>query len=266
MGELEPEIRAADLAADVAQNRLEAARLHGAADAEWQPRIDAHLDVYDEIVETLVGHHRDIADRTDIEIGADTRWSAIWEMGGRCLAISRVLLHDMRGGFCSESDGTLRALHEAVQLLSALSFYREDEAVRRWLAGDWVRPAEVREIQARQQELAIERMREAGIEPEGGDVAELGRQIYGAMSESTHHRRGGFPESISVPLRRFAYGPHPDAERRAAHLAFAGELLEEVVLVVGSALGEVIGGTVWQDIIRPRQARMERVRETHPLP
>ena len=69
-------------------------------------------------------------------------------MGGRCLAVSRVLLHDLQGGFASEAVGTLRALHEAVQLLAALAFHLEDDAARRWLAGEWIRPKEARAIQA----------------------------------------------------------------------------------------------------------------------
>lgn len=108
----------------------------------------------------------------------------------------------------------MRALHEAVQLLNAISFHLEEDAVRRWLAGAWIRPAEAREIQGRKQALADERMRELGMEPEGGDLVQLGRDLYGSLSESAHHQRGGFRESVApalassstarIPMRRSA--------------------------------------------------------------
>jgi hypothetical protein len=266
MGELEPEIRERALSEGVAQAREEAERLHELHERRWQPRIDAHLQIYDEAIDTLIGYHQQVADRTDLEVGADTRWSAIWEKSGRCLAIARVLLHDMRGGFCSESDGTLRTLHEAVQLLAALAYYREEDDLRRWLRGEWVRPAEARRVLERKQAYADERMREMGIEPEVGDLAELAREIYGYMSASAHHERRGFPESVSRPLRAFAYGPHPDPERRAAHLNYAGELLEEVVIVVGDSLQDLIRPGFYAEHVRPLQEAMARVREQHPLP
>ncbi len=266
MGDLEPEIHPADVPDEVARLRIAADAEHAIAEAYWGPRIEAHLAVYTGVIDRLVEHHREIADRTDLVIGADTRWSAMWEMGGRCLSTARVLLHDLRAGFCSESDGTLRSLHEAVQLLSALSSHLEEDAVRRWLAGEWVRPGEVRQIQERHHAFAVERMREAEIEPEPGNFAELGKEIYSAMSSSSHHERGGFPESISVALRRFAYGPHPDPERRAGHLAFAGELLEEVLLVVGAAFRDIFGGNYYGDVVRPLQERFERIRAEQPLP
>ena len=265
MSELEPELRAADLSSDVIRKREIADAMHAAAEVHWQPRIDAHIAVYSGVVADLVEQHRDIADKTNLGIRDFTRWSAMWELSGRCLAISRVLLHDLRGGFCSEADGSLRALHEAVQLLDALSFHLEDDDLRRWLAGEWVRPADARAVQGRKSEFADERMREAGIEPHPGDIAELGKQIYSLMSSSSHHEREGFPESISIELRRFAYGPHPDAERRAGYLAYAGQLLEEVVLVVGSAFRDIIGGDYYVDVVRPLQERLERVREEYPL-
>jgi hypothetical protein len=67
-------------------------------------------------------------------------------------------------------------------------------------------------------------------------------------------------------LRTFAYGPHPDPERRAGHVTFAGELLEEVVLVVGDAFRDIIGGDFYARAVQPIQATMVRVREEAPLP
>lgn len=83
-------------------------REHEVFDDHLQVRIDAHLNAYDGVIDALITTHKAIADRTDLEIGADTRWSAMWELAGRCLAVSRVVLHDLRGGFASEADGSLR--------------------------------------------------------------------------------------------------------------------------------------------------------------
>jgi len=266
LSELEPEIHGAELSDDVRAARALAESSFGESEAYWRPSIEAHLAAYADSIDVLVGHHRDIADRTDIEIGADTRWSAIWELGGRCLAIARVVLHDMRGGFASEADGNIRSLHEAVQLLAAVAYFREDDALRRWLAGKWIRPAEVREIHERQQEYADDVMRQQGLEPEGGNLRELGAQIYSVLSTSAHHERGGFPESLSPKLRQFAYGPHPEAERQAAHLNYVGELLEEVVLVVGAAFRDIIRGDFYAEVVQPLQARLHEVRAAYPLP
>jgi hypothetical protein len=262
---LEPPINARPLPADVIALRAIAKAQARHFDEELQPRIDRHIAVYQEAVNTLIAAHRALADETDIELGTDTRWAAIWEMSGRCLAISNVLLHDLRGGFASEAIGSLRALHEASQLLSALSFHEEDEVVRRWLNGEFIRPREAREVQRRKQELALARMAEAGIEPEGGDVVALGREIYGVLSEGSHHQRSVMAESMAPALRRFTYGPHPDARNRASHVDYAGELLEEVIIVVGDAFADILGRDLYVQRVRPLQEALAQVREEAPL-
>jgi hypothetical protein len=240
-----------------------------------------------EEVDRLVQAHRLIADETDIELRAETRWSAIWELSGRCLAICRVVLHDLRGGFTSEAVGTLRSLWEASILLAAVAYHdeeqeeqqeqeqeeqeqeqeeQEEELLRRWLAGEWVRPWQARETVARKEALAHERMRAAGIEPVGRGVAELGGEIYDLLSRPAHHRRGGFPETVSVDLREFTYGPHPNAEVRAHHVDHGGQLIETALITVIDALADVIGREFARDALGPMQQRLERVRERFPLP
>jgi hypothetical protein len=265
LADLEPPIHARPLPAEVTALRhlddAQAAHL----DAELQPSISRHIAVYQAAVDALIAVHRTLADDTDIELGANTRWAAVWEMSGRCLAISNVLLHDLRGGFASEAIGTLRALHEASQLLSALSFHEEEDVVRRWLVGEYVRPREARDVQRRKQELALEQMTEAGVEPEGGDIVDLGRQIYSLLSEGSHHQRSVMAESMAPALRRFAYGPHPDARNRASQVDYAGELLEEVIIVVGDSLADILGREFYVQEVRPLQEALARVREEAPL-
>lgn len=264
-GDLEPPIRASALTPEVAALRQIADAQAAHYDAELQPRIDRHIAVYQEAVDVLIATHRALADDTDIALGAATRWAAMWEMSGRCLAISNVLLHDLRGGYASEAIGTLRALHEASQLLSALSFHLEEDVVRRWLAGDYIRPREARDVQQRKQDLALARMAEAGIEPEGGNIVELGRQIYSTLSEGSHHQRSVMGESIAPALRRFAYGPHPDARNRASQVDYSGELLEEVIIIVGDAFADILGRDFYVQRVRPIQESLARVREEAPL-
>jgi hypothetical protein len=261
----EPQLGRRDLPAETIRLRDLADEQMALITVEIQEGIDAHLAAYRHVVDSLIHTHEEIAERSDIDLEAETRWVATWELSGRCLAVSRVLLHDLQGGFAAEAVGTLRALHEAVQLLSALAFHLEDDAARCWLAGEWIRPKDARKIQGRKQELALERMAEAGIEPEGGDIMALGQEIYSHMSESAHHQRGGFRESVAVALRRFAYGPHPDPTVRAAWVDYAGELLEEVTLVVGDAFADMVGREYMLEYVRPLQASLVAVRESYPL-
>jgi hypothetical protein len=177
MNPFEPQINRRDLPAEIVELREQAEVQLLANAREIQKRIDEHLRVYSKVVDSLIYTHEEIADRSDIDLGGETRWVVVWEMGGRCLSVARVLIHDLRGGFASEAVGTLRALHEGVQLLAALASHLEEDAGRRWLTGEWIRPKEAREIQGRKQELALERMAAAGIEAEGGDIVELGKRL-----------------------------------------------------------------------------------------
>jgi len=239
---------------------------HQRIDALFQPRIDAHIAAFAEEVEAVIVAHKYLADRTDLEIRAETRWSAIWELSGRCLAICRVILHDLRGGFTSEAIGSVRALYEATELLAAVAFHEEVDVLRQWLAGEWIREREARTVVGRKEALARDRMREAGVEPEGRGAVEVGAEVYDLLSQPAHHRRFGFPETISVELREFTYGPHPSAEVRAHHVDYAGQLLETALLVVIDGLGDILGREYVRDTLPPMQARLEQAREQFPLP
>jgi hypothetical protein len=265
MSELEPPVETQRLSAEVADLREQVAAEHRILDSALQGRISAHLEGFAAEVDRLVEVHRRIAEETDIALRAETRWSAIWELSGRCLAICRVVLHDLRGGFTSEAVGSLRSLWEASILLAAVAYHAEEELLRRWLADEWVRPGQAREAVARKEALAQERMRKAGIEPEGRGVAELGGEIYDLLSRPAHHRRQGFPETIAVDLREFTYGPHPNAEVRARYVDYASELIETALIIVIDALAEVIGRGFARDALGPMQDRLNQIRETFPL-
>jgi hypothetical protein len=264
--ELEPPVQARDLPAEVAALRREVAEAHRYLNTILQPKIDGHIAAYRYAIDMVIAIHRDIGDSTDIDIRAPTRWSAIWELSGRCLAICQVVVHDVEGGFTSEAVGSLRALFEATVLLGAVAFHEEEDAVRRWLDGEWIRPREARAVVGRKEQFAWERMREAGIEPLRRRPGEVGREIYDLLSRPAHHRRSGFPETVSADLREFTYGPHPNPEVRAQYVAYAGELIETALLVVIDSWGDMIGRDYVRDALPAMQRGLERVREQYPLP
>jgi hypothetical protein len=251
---------------DVLELRGRVAEEHRELDAMLQPRLDAHVATLAASVDEVIRTHRNIADHSDIEIRSDTRWSAVWEMSGRCLAICRVVVHDLRGGFTSEAVGSVRTLFEATTILGAVAFHEEEDLLRRWLAGEWIREREAREVVGRKEELGRARMREAGIEPEGRPVTETGGEIYDLLSRPAHNRRGGFPETVSVDLREFTYGPHPNAEVRAHHVEYASQLIETALLVVIDSFGDIIGRDYVREALPRLQTRLERVRREFPLP
>jgi hypothetical protein len=264
--EFEPLLHETDLGAEVANLRLIAAAEDREATKQLQPRIDGHLRVCEDAIDELIAWHRKLVDQSDLDLSAATRWVAIWELSGRCLGISKLVIYEMRGGFTSEAAGTLRTLHEAVHLLTAVSFTEEDAITRRWLDGDYVRPREARDAMARQAAHAQVLMREAGIEPEEtAPIEELGRQVYDVLSRPAHHRRGGFDESISRRLRLFVYGPHPSAQTRATHVLYAGELIEEVLITVGGAFGSIFGAGYYREHVKPLQETFAQVRSLFPL-
>ena len=264
--DFEPSLHETQLSAEVADRRLESAAQDRADAAELQPLIDGHLKVYEDAVDAMISEHRRLVDESDVDLTAETRWVAIWELSGRCLGISKLIIFEMRGGFASEAVGTMRTLHEAVHLVSAVAFSQDEDVARRWLAGEWVRPREAREALGKQAKYTHELMREAGVEPVGGTpVDELARQIYDVLSKPAHHIRGGFDESLSIPLRVFVCGPHPNFRTRAAHVAYAGELIEEAVLTVGGALGTIFGHGYFAEQAKPLIESFEHVRNLMPV-
>jgi hypothetical protein len=261
--DLHPGVTARELPPDVAELREAKAAEEKGMDDHWEPRIQAHIAALAAEVEAIIQMHRNVADLTDLDLDANTRWSAIWLLSGRCLAICRVVLHDLRGGFTSEAVGTLRSLWEASMLLT------EDELLGRWLADEdkgWVRPKEARDAVVRKEARAWQRMKEEGVETPEASVEEVGREIYDQLSRPAHHRRFGFPESRQVDLRVFSYGPHPSAEVRARHVNYANKLIEVALVHVIGGLNQILGGGYTEDALAPMMERLERVRDEYPLP
>jgi hypothetical protein len=260
--DLEPLVAPRDLPDEVRALRDLATVEFARRDRAIQPRIDAHLDAYAGAVERVVGIHRNIGSGTDLVIGADTRWSAIWELSGRCLAECRLVIHVLRGGFALESASNVRAMFEAMYLLSAVEF--DDATARRWLTGAYVKPSKGRAVMAERERYARTRMPERDVEPAGGE-SDPGPWLYDNMSKSAHHRRGPITGSISVDRREFAYGPHPDAAVRGREVANAGQMVEPALMVVVVALAWLVGSEGVLELIEEQKIEFERVRVEHPL-
>jgi hypothetical protein len=250
---------------DVVQARLTAAAQRALLEAAIQPRIDGHLLVYDGVLDALANAHARIANTLDFGLGADTRWAAVWEMSGRCIALSRCAMAQLRAGFASETVPTLRSIHEATRLLSLVRGPGETNLLRRWLRADHIGAQRVRSAVHRIERPIVAQMRAEGINVDA-NLYELGQQVYEVLSAPAHNTREGFRESVSTPLRTFAYGPHPDPVTRAVHVDYGGELLEEVLLVVGISLGTTfLGPDYFRDEIQPLQQQLHAIRDQMPV-
>lgn len=265
MGELEPEIRQQQLAADVERLRERYEASIPALDAILQPRLEGHLLTLQQSVDGLIELHVAVVEQSDLEFEAETRWIALWEVTGRCLALANLFLAELRLGYTAETVGTIRVLNEAVLLLHALAGDEDGDLVRRWLGGDTVMPRDARQVVGDVQAGVVAELIERGVQLEGGDIVELERAIYGHLSQGAHNARPGFAESVSQPLRQFNYGPHPDPRQRAVYIDYASEVIEGAIIGIGSALARFFGGEWYRDTIRPLQQELEAVRNALPI-
>jgi hypothetical protein len=255
-----------ELSADVIEARVEAESQSAQLAEIIHSRIEGHLVTYRTMLNALIDAHRSIGETMDFGLGGRTRWTAVWEMSGRCLALTNCLLTQLEGGFASEVVPTLRAIHEADLLLTTLNGPGEESLLSQWLDDErYIKEASARNAAARIEKPVIALMKKQGIELQG-DQTQLGGQVYDILSKVAHNMRGGFAESVSVPLHRFSYGPHPDPRERAIHVEFGGQMVEEVVLIVGGALSTRFLGRQWYEAtIKPLLAALKAVRDEMPV-
>ena len=79
MGAFKPEINQRPGRDDVAALRELHAGSPPALEATFQPRLDGHILVLEEIIGRLAELHASIIDGSDIDLTAETRWVALWE-------------------------------------------------------------------------------------------------------------------------------------------------------------------------------------------
>lgn len=229
---LEPALRAlAELPTSATRARTEAASESDRLERILRPRIDGHLLAYEGVLAELVQHHRSVGETIAFGMGDKNRWTAVWEMSGRCLGLCGALLVQLRAGYASETVPTMRCIHEAAQLASVLNGPGEERMLRRWLADEYLGAQQVREAERRIQRRFREQLAAFGI-PVGEDFS-AAREIYDILSKPAHNVRIGFAESLSVPQLLFVCGPHPYPIQRAVHVCFGGLLLVEVAQRIG---------------------------------
>ncbi len=215
-------------------------------------------------IDALIEAHRRLADATDIDLSAETRFVALWEMSGRCLGLASALLDQLRRGWTAETVGTMRVLHEAANLLVTFVEDEDETLTRRWLRGGRIAPREARERVGEFQERAAELARAVGVEIEG-DIEELGREIYRILTRGAHNDREGFAECVSGDTRAFAYGPHPDVRVRAVYVDYGGELIEQITMDVGSTLARFFGREFYDQTVKPLIRAMHVIRDDMPI-
>jgi hypothetical protein len=293
--DLEPSIHARSLPEEVSRRRALAERYYERAWPMVKPRIEAHLATYSLAVDALAGAHRRVAEETDLDLTASTRWTAVWEMSGRCLALAYALLTQLRAGHCGEALATARTLHEADRLLdvaswkdakspgmmtsqsshsstppppAAPSILQTDDLLRRWLVDDdktWVRPKQVRSALDNLERRIGKEMQSAGHQPPPATLP-MSQTLYDRLSRAGHNRRGAVRgDAVSVELRLMVYGPHPDPVVRGVYVFWGGAMIEESVLAVGAALMHFYGGEFFRGEVAPLRDAIQAIRKTMPL-
>jgi hypothetical protein len=88
--------------------------------------------------------------------------------------------------------------------------------------------------------------------------------VYHQLSRGAHNDRTGFGDSVSRELHRFAYTPHPDVRVRAVYVELGGELIEQVILEVGHALAQILGGNFTAEVC-PLLEAIHAIRDEMPI-
>lgn len=84
-------------------------------------------------------------------------------------------------------------------LLHAIAADEDGDLVRRWLGGETVMPRDAREVVGDEQAAVVAELIERGVDLQGGDIVELGRGIYGLLSQGAHNARPGVTRISLTP-------------------------------------------------------------------
>jgi hypothetical protein len=107
-------------------------------------------------------------------------------------------------------------------------------------------------------------VRAVGLPVEVDLVAE-NREQYHRLSQAAHNARPGFADSVALPLRAFAYGPHPDVRAALVYVEMTGVLVESCLIAAGNALAQIIGGEFYRDQVVPLLKERAAVEDTMPV-
>ncbi len=275
--QLEPELRTRPLPRDILVARAQADSQQVEVDATVQPWVDKIVASCRSALDTLVSLHHELADSTDLDLDAQIRWVAIWEVTGHCIALGHALLDQVEDGHTAELDATTRALVEALTLALALAG-GDEHLVQRWLRGKYVSSKAAAAARQRLYERAAAELNRQGMAVEleptyragrielaamGFDtgkgavdlLGEIAARVSGNVASAAHNTRGSVEQNVSRSLRLFSYRRHPDARVRLRAAVSTAAHIETAVIEVGAALGRIVG----MESLRTRILAAERL-------
>ena len=251
--EADPRPAEVELAAAVEAARV-TADAHAAAAA---PAIDAQIVTVMSscraALDALAVQHAFLADHTDLDFEADTRWAARWRLAGAAIAYADALVELSERGHVDTVLPTSRTLYETLGVLGVVNDDGEQTILRRLLDDQPIQPKNVRAAAERQAQRVTADAANRGLELEVTAVKETMEQIYGKLSDVSHVRRSGAQSLASASLRRAIYGRHPDPAHRAAGAASTVLSVEATIIAVGDALAAFYGSTYYATVITPIQ-------------
>ncbi len=254
---------------DEVRHAREAQRMDDLANEKVaKPRMEAQIAACRMALEQLKAWHRRIADRTDLDLAAYSRGSALWLVSGRSLGLLEALIVQAEAGIDTEAMVTARTLHEANRVLLVFCDPDEEELLRLWLDDEgkqnFVRAGAARKAQGRWEDKLDEAMRDQEL-PSIGSTVDLSAQVYDRMSRVAHNRRSTCISGLWEDGREFAYGRQPSVIRRAAVVEWISSMTGEVLNCVGDALRAFYGEGFFVKEIAPLVLSVTAVRETSPL-
>lgn len=227
-----------------------------------EARIPLHLDACDDAIDTLVAVHQSVGEALGGNLQQEgDRGTAVWEVSGYALHLARSLMLLLRGGYVPAAMVTARALHEALVAVSTLADPHDTTIVARYFANQDLGPEAVRRSVQKGQRRAVK----AGAQIDG-DIRASATKLYGGLSGFAHSRRSAIRDALSRQPGTFAYGPHPDAHRKASHVSYGRSLIEHLVIELSFGLSLFEGfRETRSEIGLPLLSRLQRVGEEHPL-
>jgi hypothetical protein len=262
----DPPYQPADLSSEMVESRERSNAKQAALLEALTPELDVAIKTAREALDRLDRYHALVPDRSDISLSADTgsRAQALWESSAAALGLGRAFIDLVALGYHSQTIPTYRAIFELLGVIGVLGDVNEDEFLTEWLANKEVKQWKVRQAAKRETDRVREQLKADGYTELVGDAEKLMKNLYRPLSDGSHGRREAVRAYTSETLRRAATRAHPSAHERLVTVEGSLLLLEDLVQVVGDALGFLYGGTFFADHIDPMQktvaAAMGRVR------
>ncbi|MBS1870284.1 MAG: hypothetical protein JSS99_11540 [Actinobacteria bacterium] len=261
---LAPFFADAELSGETVRARRAAEDLFEETRHHVQTSIEGRLAAYRSVLDDLGELLRIPLDTSVLDLTADTRWTAVWQVSARTISMTYGLLAQIEAGLGEECFATARAIHEANLLIQVFVDPEETSLLRQWLRDVPPKPSTIRKAIERSDRRENARRQTAG--EEGFDSRrELLEALYRGLSSSAHLQRSSTQRGVSVTRRTLVVGPDPDWGVRAYHTVWAGAVVWEVVNYV--MLGQTVAGgsALMEPIADAFNARLEAADEEFPI-